>query len=175
MNVTVKPCFGILFPVRLFVFDQKMTATNTTEERCFHVSLQLTCRICNKKGFFSLSSLNSACSATYCCYFLKRHSSWFISEISPDGAERLRGALRFSSRSDHVRKPGSSAVLPPVWDVICRREHERPGLSSLLPSHPALLPASCTWIFEQIPYRYTHEHIYYITIFMVYLSVVSTL
>lgn len=52
MNVTVKPCFGILFPVRSFVFDQKTTecaATNTTEERCFHVSLQLTCRICNKK------------------------------------------------------------------------------------------------------------------------------
>lgn len=36
MNVTVEPCFGILFPVRSFVFDQKTAecaATNTTKER----------------------------------------------------------------------------------------------------------------------------------------------
>lgn len=92
-------------------------------------------------------------------YFQKKDSSHFISEVRPDGAEGLWGALRLSSCSHHVSKPGASAVIPPVWDVICGREHERRGLGSLLPSHLPLLPSSCIWIYRQVLLRYVHEHI----------------
>lgn len=52
-------------------------------------------------------------------FFLFLFSSFFlffflIVEVSPDCAERLRGALRFSSCSHHVGQPGASAPIPPV-------------------------------------------------------------
>lgn len=81
----------------------------------------------------------------YCC---------FTVEVSPDGAEGLRGALRFPSCSHPVDQPGASAPLPPVWDLVRRWEHERYGIYPLLPSHLSLLPPSCSWLCRQV----NHQH-----------------
>lgn len=82
---------------------------------------------------------------------------FFIVEVSPDCAERLRGALRFSSCSHHVGQPGASAPIPPVWDLVCRWEHERHGIYPLLPSYPSLLPPNCSWLCRQVSNQYMQD------------------
>lgn len=42
--------------------------------------------------------------------------------------------MRFPPRPDHVREPGAAAAVPPVGDLVGRREHERRGLGALLPA-----------------------------------------
>lgn len=74
-------------------------------------------------------------------------------EISADGAEGLRGALRFPPGPDLVEQPSSSAAVPPIGDVVGRREHERRGLCALLAAHHALLTAHTHW--------YLLEHIFH--------------
>lgn len=42
--------------------------------------------------------------------------------------------MRFPPRPHHVREPGAAAAVPPVGDLVGRREHERRGLGALLPA-----------------------------------------
>lgn len=78
---------------------------------------------------------------------------YLFTEVCSHSAERLRGALRIPSCSDHVREPGPSSALPPVRDVLCGREHEWCGLGPLLPSHLPMLATRCTCNSGQIPWR----------------------